>query len=250
MINPWLNISLSDTVADCDKPVINGLSASVKSKLVLNTLPEPFHGNPGAPVYLLNGNPGHSAKDLTFASCGSPIPAAGLPNGQNAFANIYEKEICEELWHINKEFLWLRDEENVVNGNDEPYPGYKWWKDRFRKLTEACKSKISENVFCIEYFPYHTKKKMAFDRIPLPSNEYADDLIQRAMGDDKIIVLMRSGREWFARIKGLENYSNLIRLNSCQNVSLSPGNMPESDWNELVSKLKAHRKKIIICLSK
>lgn len=28
--NPWLNISLSDTVADCDKPVINSLTTAVK----------------------------------------------------------------------------------------------------------------------------------------------------------------------------------------------------------------------------
>ena len=51
-------------------------------------------------------------------------------------------------------------------------------------------------------------------------------------------MLMRSRREWFARIKGLENYSNLILLNSCQNVSLSPGNMTKSDWEKLVKTLK------------
>ena len=66
MKNPWLNISLSDTVADCDKSVINSLTTAVKSKIVLDTLPEPYHGDPEAKVYLLNGNPGHSEKDLTL----------------------------------------------------------------------------------------------------------------------------------------------------------------------------------------
>lgn len=98
MKNPWLNISLSDTVADCDKSVINSLTTAVKSKIVLDTLPEPYHGDPEAKVYLLNGNPGHSEKDLTFVGCGNAIQAASvLPNGKNAFSNIYEKEICEEL---------------------------------------------------------------------------------------------------------------------------------------------------------
>ena len=32
-MNPWLNISLSDTVADCDKPKINSLTTAVKSKI-------------------------------------------------------------------------------------------------------------------------------------------------------------------------------------------------------------------------
>ena len=76
MKNPWLNISLSDTVADCDKPVINSLTTAVKSKIVLDTLPEPYHGDPEAKVYLLNGNPGHSEKDLTFVGCGNAIQAA------------------------------------------------------------------------------------------------------------------------------------------------------------------------------
>ena len=74
-MNPWLNISLSDTVADCDKSVINSLTTAVKSKIVLDTLPEPYHGNPDAKVYLLNGNPGHSEKDLTFVGCGNAIQA-------------------------------------------------------------------------------------------------------------------------------------------------------------------------------
>ena len=95
MKNPWLNISLSDTVADCDKSVINSLTTAVKSKIVLDALPEPYHGDPEAKVYLLNGNPGHSEKDLTFVGCGNAIQAASvLPNGKNAFSNIYEKEIC------------------------------------------------------------------------------------------------------------------------------------------------------------
>ena len=76
---------------------------------------------------------------------------------------------------------------------------------------------------------------MAFD---LPSGKYVDDFIYSAMEEEKVIVLMRSRREWFARIKGLENYSNLILLNSCQNVSLSPGNMTKSDWEKLVKTLK------------
>ncbi len=234
IMNPWLNISLSDTVADCDKPVINSLTTAVKSKIVLDTLPEPYHGDPEAKVYLLNGNPGHSEKDLTFVGCGNAIQAVSvLPNGKNAFSNIYEKEICEELWHINKKFIWLRDPETVVNAIGESHLGYKWWKDRVRKLKKACDREIS--VFCIECFPYHTKHKMAFD---LPSGKYVDDFIYRAMEEEKVIVLMRSRREWFARIKGLENYSNLILLNSCQNVSLSPGNMTKSDWEKLVKTLK------------
>lgn len=65
MKNPWLNISLSDTVADCDKPKINSLTTAVKSKIVLDTLPEPYHGDPEAKVYLLNGNPGHSEKGVS-----------------------------------------------------------------------------------------------------------------------------------------------------------------------------------------
>lgn len=216
-------------MADCDKEMIyNGLPSSIREALELGTLPEPFHGDPSANVYLLCGNPRNSDEDKNFIDCGSPV---------GGYRNIYEKEVCEELKHVNPEFIWLRDEETIKDADGNPYLGYKWWKTLCRKLAEAV-GNVSWSLFCIEYFPYHTKHKMAFDKIKLPSNDYTDWLIRKAMEDDKIIIVMRSYREWCERIPELANYGKLIRLKNCQRVYLTAGNMSAKNWTDLTNAMK------------
>lgn len=130
------------------------MSPSIKDALELETLPEPFHGDPNASVYLLCCNPGNSDEDKNFINCGNPV---------GGYRNIYEKEVCEELKHVNREFLWLRDVEKIKDANGNPYPGYQWWKARCRELADTV-GNVSGSLFCIEYFPYHTKKKKAFEK--------------------------------------------------------------------------------------
>ena len=104
--NPWTNITIKDTIADCDKPLINSLPSRIQSRIEKRTLPEPYHGNPDASVYFLNGNPLANELDLKYIT----VPA-------------YEKEIKDELLHINTNFLWLRTQETIVDTNGVPYPG-------------------------------------------------------------------------------------------------------------------------------
>lgn len=49
--NPWTNITIKDTIADCDKPLINSLPSRIQSRIEKRTLPEPYHGNPDASVF-------------------------------------------------------------------------------------------------------------------------------------------------------------------------------------------------------
>lgn len=224
MCNPWKNISFKKTIADCDANFINSLSAKTKSRLELRTLPEPYHGNPDANVYVLNGNPRASEEDLNFVG--------------NA---IYEKEVQDELAHENTEFLWLRTPETIVDRNGNPYPGYKYWKDRTKEL------RIGEgtpNLFCVELFPYHTLNVKDFGAIKdlqnLPSNQYTDSLILKAIETGKYIVLMRCARLWFERIPELKSYDKLATLNSVQNVCLSKNNIclpVDISWDKFLKSL-------------
>ena len=222
--NPWANVSINDTIADCDKVFIDNLLPSVRSLIELRTLPEPYHGDPDASVYLLNGNPLAGDDDVKYV---------GVPS--------YEKEICEELQHLNKEFLWLRDDETIRDAADNPYPAYKYWKDRTKELREL---KPHPSLFCIEAFPYHTRHTSDFQKIPnpdkLPSNEYTNAMINDAMSKKKYIVLMRCAEYWFKRIPELEYYPRLLRLNSSQSVYLTRKNLSRSlptakDWDGFLS---------------
>lgn len=221
--NPWQNITINDTIAECDRPVIETLPIEVQSLIETRTLPEPFHGNPNASVYILNGNPLAGDTDLNYIR----EPA-------------YEKEIKEELMHINTEFLWLREEETVVDANGVPYPAYAYWKKRTRELRS---SKKTPSLFCVEAFPYHTKHASDFKSLrSLPSDEYTNEMILDAINSNKFIVLMRCPFFWLKRVPKLQGYHRLITLNSNQNVYLTRRNMSKSlplqqDWDSFIASL-------------
>lgn len=210
MTNPWLNISISDTIADCDKSFLQNLPESLLSRFEFRTLPEPFHGNPESIVYILSGNPAANAIDLNYINQPS-----------------YEKEIVEELKHDNTDFLWLRQEESIVDSNGIPYPAYKWWKNRTKELRIGT---LHPNLFCIEAFPYHSKNAGDFMKIEnLPSNEYTDDLIRDAISKEKYIILMRCRSYWYKRIPELIGYHKILTLSSQQAVYLTKNNLRKNE---------------------
>ena len=233
--NPWVGLSLpNDTVASCDRSIIASLAPAIRNSIELRTLPEPFHGNREANVYLLGGNPLAGDDDLRYAQMNSPV---------GKYKNIYEKELCEEMIGSNPDFIWLREQETVVDQNGIPYPGYKWWKQRVNQLRGCLPQRLQgllpSLLFAVEYFPYHTKGVKDISAIPaLPSSGYADALICDAMASNKIIVVMRCREKWFSRIKGLNAYPNLIVLHNPQSVYLSRGNMPVPDWAKLTDRVK------------
>jgi hypothetical protein len=216
--NPWTNITIKDTIADCDKPLINSLPERIQSRIEKRTLPEPYHGNPDASVYLLNGNPLANAHDLRYIT----VPA-------------YEKEIKDELLHINTDFLWLRTKETIVDASGVPYPGYNYWKDRTKQLRAV---KGMPNLFCIEAFPYHTLHTNDFKAIgTLPSDQYTNEMIEDAIDSGKLIILMRCKSYWHDRVPRLKEYDNVIELNSNQSVYLTHGNMPSTSWEKLLANI-------------
>ena len=226
MKNPWLNISIKDTQANCDKDFLQKLPAKIYSRFEFRTLPEPFHGNPNANVYILNGNPAANDVDLNYINQPS-----------------YEKEILEELKHLNADFLWLRQTETIVDSKGVPYPAYKWWKARTKELRieNTC-----PNLFCIEAFPYHSKNAKDFMKIGnLPSNEYTDELIRDAINKGKFIILMRCRKYWFERIPELMGYEKVLTLSSQQSVCLTKNNLRKNElfstpegWSDFVKQVR------------
>jgi len=216
-------------------------------KLRLDLYPEPFIGNPDAPIYLLNLNPGFDETD--------------------------KKDMGDLKEHILKSyqhegtFYYLEDGLKIENTN-----GAKWWRSGREyvsrsgkkgkvppRLGELIKEKefikeVRESIFCIEYFPYHSKgwkKEKEYNK--LPSQIYSKELIETALEDEnKIFIIMRSAL--YELIQKLKEAKYKDRIFFCSNkqsptitknniVKIIEGNEKKEGFDEIVKRIKEYSKK-------
>ncbi|EIJ36953.1 hypothetical protein [Thiothrix nivea] len=225
MKNPWsqLPITAPRILAD-DKKIIDqfnkhycgDLDFSIQTQL----FPEPFIGDPNSPLYVLGLNPGYSP-------------------------------LADDKWHSDAEFTEaITNNINhrptsfpfyFLNPKFENAPGSAWWLMRSRWLRgEVGNEFLAQSMFCVELFPYHSHK---YKSIPksisssslVPSSNYSVFLVQQAILANKTIIAMRALKQWFKLIPQLKTYGKLHRLNSPQNVSLSPNNI--AGYSALVDEL-------------
>jgi hypothetical protein len=218
MENPWGNLPLIPPfVVDADKLAIQAFNAQAKleHKVHLEVLPEPYLGNPLAPVVILNLNPGFGEETIPF-------------HQRNHY---FIDSLRRNLLHMQSGYpFYLLDPQNAAS------PGYQWWWKRLRILSEACGQKsVANGVFCVEYFPY-ASQNFAFKGI-LESQRYSFHLVRKAIARGAIIVMMRGERFWVSQIPELSNYSNLFYLNSVQSVYITPNNCPTA-YPLMVDKLR------------
>lgn len=217
--NPWTNLVSENNnfYANVDQDAIFAYIKknypNLFNDLRLDLYPEPFIGNPDANIYLLNGNPGCGQEEIQFVQNSGKFRAA----------------IEENLKLKATSFLYL--DEEVCTYDNNKHPGYNWWKSHLKQLSKAIGGKSPE-IFNIEYFPYHSKN---LDNVkswikgkkynPLPSGNFSNELIKKAMDAGKIIVIMRLKNAWYNRLPDLKTYSNLIELRNPQNVSITSDNV-------------------------
>ena len=110
MQNPWHVLpDTSPFVLKQDKAIIDqhNASANPPHQIHLEVMPEPFLGNPEAPVVLLNLNPGFATKDIAF-------------HQQATFAELSR----DNLLHRGKTFAFY-----LLNPQLRKAPGYEWWSN-------------------------------------------------------------------------------------------------------------------------
>lgn len=223
IINPWIaNWNTWNPngikVAQCDQNIINSFVINKPRILQLNAYPEPFIGNSSAPVYLLNGNPG-----------AEPNPK----NVTSAFINSLTNSV---LNHTGGFFFFDKNKSTIE--------GYNWWKKYTNKLCQTLGH--DPDLFNIEYFPYHSinlKGIPVLNTTFLPSYDYANFLIRKAIDDGKIIVIMRLDKCWRKRIPELNYYQNVFTLSNPRRVYLTQNNLSgtitqkQAAWGKLISVL-------------
>ena len=182
--NPWLNICWENRIATCDNVFL--ISKGMTEKLQLDTLPEPYTGNPNADVYCLGMNPGE--KDCLF-ECSEENRQLLLEYTQKTLAH----EIEDNIWNLLTE-----------------HSGYCWWRYVTRELRKELRR--DPKMFIIEYFPYHSQKGFYFPQ-NMPSYDYSDWLVRNAIESGKYILAMRHTSQWTSRIKELKTYPKFFYIN-------------------------------------
>ena len=165
-------------------------------------VPEPFLGNPQAPVVLLGLNPGFIPEDIVFHD---------KPD--------YHEAAVENLRHGNPEYPFY-----LLNPNFRDSPGHKWWYKHLRSLIEKSSLElVASRVFAVEIHGYHSEK---FGRgLRVQSQDYTRKLIRDAIARKARMVIMRGRREWESLVPDIALASDLIvPVNSIQNPTISPKN--------------------------
>jgi hypothetical protein len=115
---------------------------------------------------------------------------------------------------------------------------YKWWARILNPLVKAGVgiSTLRTKIMTIEYFPYHS---VSYKNLPIvPSQHIAFDLVNEAIGQGKIIIVMRSKDLWYDAVPELKNYTNKMFIKNRRQPYISPNNLSEKNFNTLLSKLQ------------
>lgn len=219
--NPWIDLPANPPyLLAGDEPVIREFNKKVGDihKIQFEILlPEPFIGDPSAPVILLSNNPGFSQKSnirlqsdfikKMHASLTTPIP-----------------------------FIYLNPEYR------ESGPG-RWWRQKLKCLIKHFGDEVVARSVCnVVYFPYPSHR---FKHCEVPSQKYSFHLVRQAVKRRAVIVLMRKGKlkRWQDKVKELIGYDKLVVLRNPQMPSISPGNCVEGDYEKVVSAIKNRKTK-------
>jgi hypothetical protein len=124
-------------------------TAAPSHRVRLELLPEPFLGNPRAPVVLLGLNPGFNSADAKYHH-GDPYFIASLRRSLAHEATKYANYLLDP--------------------HSADAPGGRWWRRRLRQpIHDFGLEVIARWVFVLELFPYHSKqfgRAVAWSRAP------------------------------------------------------------------------------------
>ena len=215
--NPWHRLPHRPPfVLPEDKAAVQDFNdrASEDNKLRIDDiLPEPFVGDPNAPVVLLGNNPGFKAERVPYKL--EPRFLSRLRNN---------------LLHQTSDYPFVFFAPDI-------HPSHKeWWNRKLKELLRFGDRVLARSILAVEHFPYPSRR-YGGSRIHLPSQEYNFFLVQKAMDRGAVIVLTRGHRRWLKAVPALNGYEGLCKLRNAQAGSVSPRNCER--FQEIVRAIEA-----------
>jgi len=215
--NPWPELSRNTPYVldgDREKVDIFNISAAPMERIQTELFPEPFVGNINAPVVLLALNPGFSDDDKAYYLKSEAVCRANLR---------HELEDCP-FYPLNKQF--------------KKHSGPQWWRAKLRWFIDrAGEESVANNLYCVECFPYHSKRFGA-EKLSVPSQQYSFYLVNQAIERGDLVVIMRGANAWLNAVPALKAYENRCKLQNVQRSWLSPGNFADGWFDKIIERLK------------
>ncbi len=240
MINPWLKyVDLWSSLKteqlrnnyikiNCGFVLNEDKSNELASYFNLNFVPQPYIGSPNVSRYMLMTNPSWHEFDLKHMG----IKRINNETESSAFRRF---EIClNQLIFANdgNQFHLLKHEfSQLPHDFTRIKSAYDWWKQRI-----FCKNSVikDENeLFVLQFFPYRSYSSIGIERFSkkyaLNSSKYRNELLRKAINDNKTIYIMRSAGLWINTIPELKEYgtktNNVFVAKNFQNAALSKSNL-------------------------
>jgi hypothetical protein len=213
--NPWKRLPRKRPfILPSDQPAITTFNrtAPLQFRIFDHLLPVPYLGLPEAPILLLNLNPGYSPEDESRQTT-------------RRFQRAARKSLLHEAAGFSAGFYFL---DYRIEGSDvDVGAGGRWWRRVFgRLLIEFGNDVVARSFFCVEYFPYRSRKFRPLG-VTLEPQLYGFQLVHSAMRRRAVIIIMRSQRLWCEAIPQLIRYSRLFTIRNVLRPSLSSRNCPE-----------------------
>ncbi len=190
--NPWKRLPITAPfLLSEDIELIEKFNSTAddRFKIHFNIFPEPYLGDPDAPIVLLGLNPGFKETNIAQHS-------------DARFAELSRANLLHQLGDYPFYLL------------NPTIDRTKYWELKLRCLINqfGC-SQIARKVFCVEFFPYHSRK-FKHARLCIPSQQYSFLLVRRAIARGAVILQLRGGRYWLRNVCELATYPQVYEPNS------------------------------------
>ncbi|MDB5160129.1 MAG: hypothetical protein JWO99_392 [Candidatus Saccharibacteria bacterium] len=214
--NPWKNLSPKPPYVLAEDMSIIERSRHAK-ELRIDTLPDPFVGGlDSAEVIFLALNPGFIDSDIELNLKMPEFLEANRTNLNDPYSSPFY----------------------YFSGSFEETGGHIWWERKLKPLLQAgiTESVLREKIMLIEYLGYHSKNADKIKGLKVPSQHFSFNLVREAISRQKTIVIMRSKKLWLEAVPELDAYPYMT-LNSSLNVTISPKNIGEANFEIILKKL-------------
>jgi hypothetical protein len=225
---PWRGIEpgLRPYVLHPDREVLESFNATAKLeyRIQLDVYPEPFIGDPAAPILILSLNPGFK-------------PAQVEAHAQPDLARLLIKSMRLEAGEESIPFHHLHPDYQKHSPSVWWPRCLKGWIDRYGL------ERVSHAFFCVELFPYASKRFKAMPEL-LDSQRFGFEVARAKIEAGATVIAFRAKKSWAKQLAGCASDQWITPLNP-QASSMNPpserrkGNIRAADAERIAAAIES-----------